>query len=53
VLDAKALRQFAGDAPAPIYYVAGPPAMTRAVKAALGAAGVAAGDIRSEEFYGY
>jgi ferredoxin-NADP reductase len=37
----------------PVYYLAGPPAMTMAMEAMLGELGVSAGEIRSEEFYGY
>ncbi len=37
----------------PIYYMAGPPAMVAAIRAALTAAGVDEDDIRSEEFSGY
>ena len=38
---------------APIYYLAGPPAMVDAVRQTLNRAGVNDDDIRSEEFYGY
>ena len=37
----------------PIYYFAGPPAMTMAVQGMLAELGVAEDDMRSEEFYGY
>ncbi len=43
------LPQLAG----PVYYFAGPPAMTMAMQSMLESAGVAGGDMRSEEFYGY
>jgi ferredoxin-NADP reductase len=36
-----------------VYYLAGPPAMVEAMKAILGRNGVAADDVRSEEFFGY
>jgi len=39
--------------PAPIFYVAGPPAMVEAMKAVLEKAGVEDTDVRSEEFFGY
>lgn len=52
-LDEDALRRFAGDAPAPVYYVAGPPAMVEATTAILGRMGVADADMRNEQFYGY
>ena len=38
---------------APIYYVAGPPAMIEAVRQTLNRAGIDDDDIRSEEFLGY
>lgn len=37
----------------PIYYFAGPPAMTMAMQSMLTGCGVGADDMRSEEFYGY
>ena len=36
-----------------IHYLAGPPGMVGALRKALGAAGVSADDIRTDEFYGY
>lgn len=39
--------------PAPVFYVAGPPAMVEAMREALQDAGVDEDDVRSEEFYGY
>jgi ferredoxin-NADP reductase len=38
---------------APIYYLAGPPAMVEAVRQTLNRIGINDDDIRSEEFYGY
>ncbi|MGQ0655267.1 MAG: FAD-dependent oxidoreductase [Betaproteobacteria bacterium] len=38
---------------APVYYLAGPPAMAMAMQAMLAGFGVAEADMRSEEFYGY
>jgi ferredoxin-NADP reductase len=52
-VDAPTLRRFAADAPAPVYYLAGPPAMVNAMKAVLRGASVADADVRSEQFYGY
>jgi ferredoxin-NADP reductase len=52
-LDEQKLKGFVGDAPAPVYYLAGPPAMVEAMKAILARNGVGAHDIRSEEFFGY
>ncbi len=52
-VDAETIERFAGDAAAPIYYLAGPPAMVEAMKAVLRGAGVGDQDVRSEQFYGY
>jgi ferredoxin-NADP reductase len=52
-VDEAAIKRFVGDAPAPIYYLAGPPAMVEAMKALLRRAGVSDVDVRSERFYGY
>jgi len=38
---------------APIYYLAGPPAMVMAMRQALNDVGIDDDDIHSEEFYGY
>ena len=53
LIDADRVKRFAGDPAAPIYYVVGPPAMVRAMQETLTGAGIAAGDIRTETFYGY
>jgi len=53
MLDEEKLRRFSGDAISPVYYLAGPPAMVRAMKAILARNGVAPDDVRSEEFFGY
>jgi len=47
------IRRAAKDLPRPVYYVAGPPGMVVAARAALLAQGVDDDDIRSEEFHGY
>ena len=52
-VDEAAVQRFVGDAPAPVYYLAGPPAMVQAMKAILRGAGVRDADVRSEQFYGY
>ncbi|HXV12528.1 MAG TPA: FAD-dependent oxidoreductase [Burkholderiales bacterium] len=52
-IDADTVRRFAGDAAAPVYYLAGPPAMVDAMTGVLARAGVNEADINSEEFYGY
>jgi ferredoxin-NADP reductase len=41
------------DVSEPVFYVAGPPAMTMAVQAMLNEMGINEDDMRSEEFYGY
>ena len=53
MLDEEKLERLAGAAAAPIYYLAGPPAMVEAMKATLARNGVGAEDVRSEEFFGY
>lgn len=52
-IDREMLRRAAGDAVSPRYYIAGPPAMVAALAALLAEGGVGAGDIRTDEFYGY
>ena len=47
------VKRFVDDAVAPIYYLAGPPAMVDAMAGVLSRAGVRDEDLRSEEFYGY
>jgi ferredoxin-NADP reductase len=53
MLDEEKLKRFAGDAPSPVYYLAGPPAMVEAMKVILARNSVGDDDIRSEEFFGY
>ena len=53
LVDAHLLQRFVGDLAAPIYYVVGPPAMVGAMQETLKQGGIAAGSIRTEEFYGY
>jgi ferredoxin-NADP reductase len=52
-IDKAMLARFIPDLSAPIYYVAGPPAMVAAMKKTLAAAGVKDDDVRSEDFAGY
>src|SRR5688500_18222234 len=52
-VDEAAIKRFVGDAPSPVYYLAGPPAMVEAMKKLLRGAGVSDADVRSEQFYGY
>ena len=47
------VKKVAGDLSAPIYYLAGPPAMVEAVRQTLNPASIDDDDVRSEEFYGY
>ena len=53
LIDEDMLKRVGGDLSAPIYYLAGPPAMVNAIRQALNRAGINDDDIRSEEFYGY
>ena len=53
MINEETLKRFAGDAAAPVYYLAGPPAMVGAMSAILKRAGIGNDDVRSEEFYGY
>ncbi|MBI2294478.1 MAG: FAD-dependent oxidoreductase [Betaproteobacteria bacterium] len=53
VVDAALVRRCVGDIAAPVYYLAGPPAMVDAMQEVLRGAGVAEDDVHSEEFYGY
>lgn len=52
-VDAAMIEEAARGLPAPIFYVAGPPAMVEAMKGELEKAGVEDTDVRSEEFFGY
>ena len=52
-IDAAMLGRHMGGVVAPIYYIAGPPAMVKALRATLAASGVDEDDIRTEEFSGY
>lgn len=52
-IDEALLRGLRADGETPVWYVAGPPAMVRAVQASLAAAGVDDDDVRIEEFHGY
>jgi ferredoxin-NADP reductase len=47
------LAKHIGDLAAPIYYIAGPPAMVKAMQRTLSEAGVNSDDVRAEEFAGY
>ena len=47
------LKRIASELLAPIYYLAGPPAMVDAMRQTLNLAGVDDDDVRSETFYGY
>jgi ferredoxin-NADP reductase len=52
-VDAALLRNLRAEDETPVWYVAGPAGMVRAVQADLAAAGVDGDDVRIEEFYGY
>jgi ferredoxin-NADP reductase len=47
------LTKYIGDLAAPIFYIAGPPAMVAAMQQALSEANIAIDDVRAEEFAGY
>ena len=53
LVDEALVKRIGGDLSAPIYYLAGPPAMVEAMRQTLNDAGIGDDDIRSEEFYGY
>jgi ferredoxin-NADP reductase len=52
-IDADLVKGIGHELPAPIYYLAGSPAMVEAVRKKLNGAGIDDDDIRAEEFYGY
>lgn len=52
-IDEQIIKRCAAEAAAPVYYVAGPPAMVTALKGILRGAGASDADVRSEQFYGY
>lgn len=53
VIDAGLLGRVLADLPSAIVYLAGPPGMVEAMRAALEKAGFDGDDVRSEEFHGY
>jgi ferredoxin-NADP reductase len=53
LIDEELVKKLGADLSAPIYYLAGPPAMVEAVRQTLNHASIDDDDIRSEEFYGY
>jgi ferredoxin-NADP reductase len=53
LIDEDLVKRAAGELSAPIYYLAGPPAMVEAMRRTLNPVGVDDDDIRSEEFHGY
>ena len=52
-IDKTMLARSIDDISAPVYYIAGPPAMVDAMQTMLVGAGVKAEEIRTDEFYGY
>lgn len=52
-IDEALVRDVSDELVAPIYYLAGPPAMVDSLRQTLNQAGIDDDDIRSEEFYGY
>ena len=53
LIDKEMLSKYLSNAISPIYYIAGPPDMVKALHEMLNKAGVDTDDIRSEEFAGY
>jgi ferredoxin-NADP reductase len=53
LIDAGLVKSAGAKLAAPIYYLAGPPAMVDAMRKTLESAGIDEDDVRSEEFYGY
>jgi ferredoxin-NADP reductase len=53
LIDKEMLCRHLANLQGPIYYIAGPPAMVTAMRAALVGAGVEENDIRTDEFVGY
>jgi ferredoxin-NADP reductase len=53
LIDEELVKKVGADLSAPIYYLAGPPAMVEAMRQTLNRANINDDDIRSEEFYGY
>lgn len=53
LIDEELVKKVGADLSAPVYYLAGPPALVEAVRQTLNHAGIDDDDIRSEEFYGY
>lgn len=53
VIDGPLIKRAVAGLAAPIYYVAGPPALVEAMRQTLNGAGIDDDDIRSEDFYGY
>jgi ferredoxin-NADP reductase len=53
MINEEMLKRFTSDAAAPVYYLAGPPAMVEAMKAILARNGVDEEHVHSEEFFGY
>ena len=53
LVDAAMIQAATAGLPAPVFYVAGPPAMVEAMKGVLEKAGIEDVDVRAEEFFGY
>jgi len=47
------LTKYVTDIESPLYYIVGPPAMVKGVKAMLDSAGIRKSDVKTEEFMGY
>ena len=53
LINQEMLAKYIGDLAAPIYYIAGPPAMVAAMRQTLSVVSVNSDDVRAEEFAGY
>jgi len=52
-IDQAMLERHLGDLLEPVYYLAGPPSMTEAMRELLGASGLGEESMRCEDFFGY
>lgn len=53
MIDDNFVKRINRDLPAPVYYIAGPPAMVESMRSMLIGIGIDTQEVRSDEFYGY
>ena len=53
MVDSAMIREGSRELSAPVFYLAGPPAMVAAIRSTLAEAGIEEDDVRAEEFFGY